>query len=388
MTRLYLIRHAQAEGNLYRRMHGWYDSLITDTGYRQIAALTGRFDGVPIDAVYSSPLCRCKTTARAIYVPHHLPLQIEPGLIEIGIGVWEDVPFGDVQVHDPERMRLFGEVSPAYEIEGGETYQQVQERMVEAIFKIADANPGKTVACFSHGMVIRTALSWFHGYGLEGIGKVPHSDNTGVACIEVEGRDVRVLFEADNSHLPMEISTIVRQRGRGEERTVFAMGNANLWFRPWRPYEEKELYFRYRHEAWVDIHGREAFFDGEAFYQAAFRASLEEPKSVMVAYLGEEIVGMIQMDLDRDAKGGVCFVPFVYMNPTHRHKGLGVQLIGQAVSTARPLGRDKLRLRCAPTNQIAKRFYTRNGFRKIGMAQDSQVPLELLEKDIGYPKED
>ena len=58
MTRIYLVRHAEAEGNLYRRIHGWYDSLITDNGYRQIAALAHRFEGIPVDAVYSSDLFR------------------------------------------------------------------------------------------------------------------------------------------------------------------------------------------------------------------------------------------------------------------------------------------------------------------------------------------
>ncbi len=62
-TTLYLIRHAQAEGNLYRRCQGWYDSLITETGYRQIAALAERFKDVKIDAVYSSDLFRTRTTA-------------------------------------------------------------------------------------------------------------------------------------------------------------------------------------------------------------------------------------------------------------------------------------------------------------------------------------
>jgi probable phosphoglycerate mutase len=387
MTRIYLIRHAQAEGNLYRRMHGWYNSLITETGYRQIAALTGRFDKEPIDAVYSSPLYRCTTTARAIYVPKNLPLNIEPGLIEIGIGEWEDIPFGEAQFHDPERMKLFGEVSRDFNIRGGETYPQMQERMVQAILKIAAENPNRTVACFSHGMVIRAALAQFHGYGLEGISKVPHSDNTGVACIEVEGDQVRVIFEADNTHLPKEISTIIKKRGAGEEKTAFAMGDTNLWFRPWKPYEEKELYFRFRWEAWIDVHGTEEPFHGEKFYQVALRSSQEDSHAVMVAMLGAEIVGMIQMDLDQDAGQGVCFVPFVYMNPAYRHKGLGVQLIGQAVSTARPMGRDKLRLRCAPTNLVAKRFYARHGFRTIGMAQTSPVPLELLEKYIGYTPE-
>ncbi len=39
MTTIYLIRHAEAEGNLYRRIHGQYDSLVTKRGYKQIAAL-------------------------------------------------------------------------------------------------------------------------------------------------------------------------------------------------------------------------------------------------------------------------------------------------------------------------------------------------------------
>ena len=83
MTTIYLIRHAEAEGNLYRRVHGWYDSLITDNGYRQIAALEKRFRGISIDAVYSSDLFRTRTTARAVYVPKGLELHTDPGLREI-----------------------------------------------------------------------------------------------------------------------------------------------------------------------------------------------------------------------------------------------------------------------------------------------------------------
>ena len=94
MTTVYLIRHAEAEGNLYRRVHGWYDSLITENGYRQIAALRGRFADVPIDAVYSSDLFRTMTTAGAIYKRRGLELHTDPGLREIGGGVWEDKTWG------------------------------------------------------------------------------------------------------------------------------------------------------------------------------------------------------------------------------------------------------------------------------------------------------
>ena len=39
MTELYLIRHAEAEGNVFRRLHGQYNSRITPNGLKQIAAL-------------------------------------------------------------------------------------------------------------------------------------------------------------------------------------------------------------------------------------------------------------------------------------------------------------------------------------------------------------
>lgn len=55
MTRIYLIRHAEAEGNLYRIAHGHEEGLITDyRGPRQIRSLAQRFRDIPVDAVYAS----------------------------------------------------------------------------------------------------------------------------------------------------------------------------------------------------------------------------------------------------------------------------------------------------------------------------------------------
>ena len=77
MTRLYLIRHAEAEGNLYRVAHGHCNGLITNyRGYQQIDALRERFRKVDIDAVYSSDLYRTQITARAIWLPKALPLHL------------------------------------------------------------------------------------------------------------------------------------------------------------------------------------------------------------------------------------------------------------------------------------------------------------------------
>lgn len=382
MTRFYLIRHAQAEGNLYLRMHGWYDSGVTDLGERQIAALTGRFDGVPVDVVYSSDLYRCRRTAEAIYKPKGLPLHTDRALRELAVGSWEDMPFAEVAHRTPAGWHSFLTMSPEYTGgEGGETFAQLQRRVAGAFESLAAAYPDQTVAVCTHGMAIRAALAHFHGYGNE-LNRIPGSENTGVSCVERDENGWHVVYESDASHLPEEIRSAKADKHSYTGRQMLPLGESSLWFRPWKRDEERLFYIACRHEAWVDIHGTGEPFFGDRFYQAAKRASEENPNAVMLAMLGDRAVGIIQMDLHRDAEKGVCFVPFCYMDPEHRHKGMGVQLLGQAVSTGRKLGRTRLRLRCAPTNQVAKRFYTRNGFRFIGMAQDSEVTLELLEKDF------
>ena len=87
MTTIYLIRHAEAEGNIFRRAHGWYDSSVTRNGLRQIEALKKRFENVPVDAVYASDLIRTCTTAGAVYRPKGLALHREPRFREVGMGV-------------------------------------------------------------------------------------------------------------------------------------------------------------------------------------------------------------------------------------------------------------------------------------------------------------
>ena len=68
MTKIYVVRHAEADGNIYRRVHGHYDGYVTQNGYRQIEALRKRFSDIHVDHVYSSDLFRTSKTAEAIIV--------------------------------------------------------------------------------------------------------------------------------------------------------------------------------------------------------------------------------------------------------------------------------------------------------------------------------
>ena len=378
MTTIYLIRHAQAEGNLYRRCHSWHNGLITVKGRAQIAALERRFEDIHFDAVYSSDLYRTMTTARAIYRSRDLPLHIDPALREIGAGVWEDVPWGQLLHDHRDSLAAFLRCDPAWQVEGSETHPGVRARMQAAVERIAQAHPGQTVAVVSHGCAIRTGLSAWLGLPPEQIGQIPLGNNTSVAKLEAENGAVRVAYYNDDNHLPdSHIPKASISYGlAGMERNA-------LRFQPLLVPQEKERYLSARRDGWMASHGTMDGFHGDAFLAVAEKNSAHAPGSLVLALLGDSPVGVLQMDWEQEADARVGRVPFLYMMPEFRSKGLGVQLLGHAVCTYRAMGRQYLRLRCAPENGRAQNFYRSHGFYKIGEEPGGAGHLDLLEKYIG-----
>lgn len=385
MTTIYLIRHAEAEGNLYRRVHGWYDSLITENGYLQIAALERRFADTQIDAVYASDLFRTQTTAQAVVKPRGIALHTDPGLREVNLGDWEDLSWGEIRRTDPEALAQFNNSDPNWRARRGESLGDVGERMEAAVRRIVAEHPDQTLAIFSHGTAIRQFLANVKGLKPEQWHTLSHSDNTAVTCLAWNGERFHQVFENDNSHLPPSISTLARQGWwRKEGRRV---EDVNLWFRPLDLERERQIYYNARREAWATVHGDLSIFDGDAFVEDAKRHCAQTPWGVTCAMAGERVAGLLQLDPQRYSQDGAGYIPFCYMAPDLRTKGLGVQLIGQAVSFYRPLGRQYLRLRCASYNAPAQGFYRKYGFYPIGVEQGSKVPLDILEKYIGYDRE-
>ena len=384
MTKLYLIRHAEAEGNLYRRIHGQYNSLITNNGYRQIKALEKRFQDIPIDAVYSSDLFRTMITARAIYVPKGLVLHTRPDLREINMGDWEDHTFAYIARRDKEQMDLFTQTSPLFRAPNGESFPEVRRRGVKAILDIAAQHDGQTVAVFAHGTLIRNILAEFTGVDFHEMYKMKHSDNTAVALLEIEKGKVTVVFADDNSHLSEEISTLAQQNWWKNDPKK---ADVNLWFQPadLDTVEDRDFYLSCREEAWVNLYGKtDDKYDGQAFLDDAKSAWRRDPRSLTLAMQGSRRVGLLQLALDRAAEKNKGYIAFFYLLPENRGNGLGVQVLGKAVSIYRPMGRDVLQLACSEQNEMALRFYKKYGFRVTGAAPGAYGSLYQMEKPIGY----
>jgi len=201
MTRIYLIRHGQSEGNLKGYFQGSRDVPLSDLGRKQAEKLGERCSSLKLDAVYSSVLSRAHDTAKAVAVKHGMEVIKVPGLEEIHLGVWEGRSISELEVEFPEEMHRW-RVSPhLMTVPGGESLQEASDRFFAALGSIIDENPNRTVAVVAHGGVIRYFFARVRNVSLDKLADIKVQGNTSVNLIEYENGKYNIIFENDSSHL-------------------------------------------------------------------------------------------------------------------------------------------------------------------------------------------
>ena len=378
MTTIYLIRHAEAEGNLYRRIQGHWNGQVTPRGQQQIDALAERFRDVPIDAVWSSDLQRTKDTAGAILKYHDLQLETTPRLREANLGVWEGRPWGDVEYESPEQMYYFNHDPAKWSIPQCEPFPEVQAHMRAVLAEIAARYDGQTVAVVSHGVAIRSFLASALGIPSEKIDTLPHGDNTAVACLKYDGGALTVEYYNDASHLPEELSTFGRQtwwKNKGADA-------GNLRFEPLQFPRDSAFFDSCYADAWAAAHGSTAGYTARPYLRSA-KEHARTPHAVVKLLSGDKVVGMIDMDPDRGRREGFGWISFFYLLPEYRGKGWAAQLLGHALWFSELHGRKSVRLHVAEDNTHARGFYEHFGFQKIGETPGIRGTLYQMEKMIG-----
>jgi probable phosphoglycerate mutase len=163
VTLVLLVRHGLTAGTgtvLTGRTPG---IPLDDRGREQAAALAARLAGVPLDAIVTSPLERCRQTAEAIAAArngHPVAVQADEQLAEVKYGDWTGKPLKRlakdpmwrvVQAH-PSAVRFPGE--------DGESMPDVQHRAVRAVRDWnARLGPGAVYLICSHGDVIKSVIA-------------------------------------------------------------------------------------------------------------------------------------------------------------------------------------------------------------------------------------
>ena len=349
MTKIFLIRHAEAEGNIFRRAHGHQQGQITKRGHVQIGQLRNRFKDEKIDIVYSSDLDRTRVTATAVTEPRGLEINTDPRLREVNMGVWEDMAWGNIEYYHKDMSYNFGLDPASWIVEGAETYEEVIARMMSAIKEIAERHDGQNVALFSHGFAIRSFFCRLMGIDSKDSIKVPYCDNTAVAMMLYDNGEFTIEYQGDNSHLRHEESTFAHQKWWRDDK---AWTTENLRFI--KPDTERDVGLL-----------------------AAYHEELgEKPSAAMeyTAYLADEPAGIVGFEALGEHNGEI---KYMYLLPEFQNKGLGVQLIGTAIGEMRGLRKRYLKI-TVPKDSSAQKLCEKHGFEVISETENGV----LMEKDV------
>jgi probable phosphomutase (TIGR03848 family) len=159
MTTVLLIRHGTTD-DVGQRLAGRAPGRhLNGAGTRQARELSERLAGVPLAAIYASPLERAQETATPIAAAQALSIVTRQDLIELDFGRWTGAEIRSLDA-DPEWI-AFNTVRSQIRIPGGETMREVQDRVVAAINEITTQFESGIVAIVTHGDVIRAAIAHF-----------------------------------------------------------------------------------------------------------------------------------------------------------------------------------------------------------------------------------
>lgn len=139
---------------------------LAEAGRIQAGAVAARIAGLRnVEAVYASPLERTRETAAPIAKALDLKVKTDRGLLECEFGGWTGAKLADLR-KKPEWDTVQRHPS-GFRFPEGESFTEMQLRMVSTLDRLAAAHRGKTVVAVSHADPIKAAVAHALGTHLD-----------------------------------------------------------------------------------------------------------------------------------------------------------------------------------------------------------------------------
>jgi broad specificity phosphatase PhoE len=184
-TTILLARHGESDWNRSEQWQGLADRPLTDLGREQAHALADRLRDAQLDAIYSSDLQRARTTADAVAATHGLEVHEVPELREVDVGSWSGLTRAEAQARFPEGYARWIDGGEGWD--DGETYEQLRERVVAAIRRIAEHHDGGKILVVAHGGTIRAIHAAALGIDVSTYRRMhPVEPNGGLSSVAVD----------------------------------------------------------------------------------------------------------------------------------------------------------------------------------------------------------
>ncbi|MBF2481130.1 histidine phosphatase family protein [Listeria seeligeri] len=204
---IYFVRHGKTEWNMTGQMQGWGDSPLVAEGIAGAKAVGEVLKDTQIDAVYTSTSKRTKDTAAYILADRDIEIRALEELKEMNFGTWEGVTVTEIdEKHPEERAKILH--SPATykaEVNGGETYYELAERLLQGVQKIVSETKNGNILVVSHGMSLTLLLYLLQGETVEDHRKeAPRILNTSISVVDYENGEFTLRKLNEIGHLDLK----------------------------------------------------------------------------------------------------------------------------------------------------------------------------------------
>ena len=149
---IYLLRHGQTNYNHEGRMQGQLESVLTPLGQAQVQAMADvlltQLDSPNDWRILASPLARTRQSAAIVAATLGLSVEIEPALVEVGVGAWEGQLYADLRISHAD---AFARPDWYFQAPGGERFEDLSGR-IDPWFTGLPPEPERRLIVVCHGV--------------------------------------------------------------------------------------------------------------------------------------------------------------------------------------------------------------------------------------------
>ena len=226
MTTVLLIRHGRTSANTAGILAGRSEGVqLDEVGRQQVAALGERIGRVPLVALVSSPLERCRQTSEALLGAREddLRLTVEDDLTECGYGDWTGKALRDLAKED---LWKTVQTHPSHvRFPGGESLSEMSSRTVQAVRRwdaevAAEHGDHAVWALVSHGDPVKAILADALGLHLDQFQRIM-VDPASLSIVRYTAtRPYVVTTNSTNADLAALLSPPPKDTSRSEDAAV------------------------------------------------------------------------------------------------------------------------------------------------------------------------
>ncbi|MFU2079155.1 histidine phosphatase family protein [Avibacterium endocarditidis] len=202
----YLVRHGRTVWNEQGLLQGQGDSPLIAEGIEGAMKTGEHLANVPFVAAYSSVLKRAMDTTQYIIGERNIPFFQHKGLNEHFFGSWEGVLVDSIRQSEEFQQMTKDPANYQAKSNGGETFAELAERAMQAVYDIIQVHDKGNILVVSHGHTLHLLLALLDGSSWQTHRENPRVTrlaNTSISLVRYEqaenGNAGRFVLETVNS---------------------------------------------------------------------------------------------------------------------------------------------------------------------------------------------